>query len=183
MGRGGRISTWSGIGPRVSDGGSLVSSSWKERPLHDDVIKWQHLPHYWAICAGNSPVPGEFPTQRPVMRSFDAYFDLRPNKRLSKQSSGWWFKTPSCQFWRHRSGPEAPRTSYCYHLEILEFLLKMISFSSHMHLFHGNPMRWPISGQLEGHSTSLLKYLLFIDIIENPNVLIYEHCVILMINQ
>ena len=33
-----------------------------------------------AICAGNSPVPGEFPTQRPVTRSFDVYFDLRPNK-------------------------------------------------------------------------------------------------------
>ena len=42
-----------------------------------------------AICAGNSPVPGEFPTQRPVTRSFDVYFDLRPNKRLSKQSLGW----------------------------------------------------------------------------------------------
>ena len=37
-----------------------------------------------AICAGNSPVPGEFPTQRPVTRSFDVFFDLRPNKRLSK---------------------------------------------------------------------------------------------------
>ena len=42
-----------------------------------------------AICAGNSPVPGEFPAQRPVTRSFDVYFDLRPNKRLSKQSLGW----------------------------------------------------------------------------------------------
>ena len=29
------------------------------------------------ICAGNSPVPGEFPAQRPVTRSFDVYFDLR----------------------------------------------------------------------------------------------------------
>ena len=29
-----------------------------------------------AFCAGNSPVPGEFPTQRPVTRSFDVYFDL-----------------------------------------------------------------------------------------------------------
>ena len=36
-----------------------------------------------AICAGNSPVPGEFPTQRPVTRSFDVSFDLRLNKRLS----------------------------------------------------------------------------------------------------
>ena len=56
-----------------------------------------------AICAGNSPVPGEFPTQRPVTPSFDVYFDLRPNKRLGKQSWGWWFETPSHPFWRHRS--------------------------------------------------------------------------------
>ena len=30
-----------------------------------------------AICAWNSPVTGEFPTQRPVTRSFDVFFDLR----------------------------------------------------------------------------------------------------------
>ena len=29
-----------------------------------------------AICAGNSPVTGEFPAQRPVTRSFDVLFDL-----------------------------------------------------------------------------------------------------------
>ena len=34
-----------------------------------------------AICAGNSPVTGEFPAQRPVVRSFDVFFDLRPNER------------------------------------------------------------------------------------------------------
>ena len=38
---------------------------------------------------------GEFPTQRPVTRSFDVFFDLRLNKRLSKQPWGWWFETPS----------------------------------------------------------------------------------------
>ena len=53
-----------------------------------------------AICAGNSPVAGEFPAQRPVTRSFDVFFDLRPNKRLSKQSLGWWFETPSRSLWR-----------------------------------------------------------------------------------
>ena len=36
-----------------------------------------------AICAGNSTVPGEFPAQRPVTQSFDVFFDLRLNKRLS----------------------------------------------------------------------------------------------------
>ena len=48
-----------------------------------------------AICAGNSPVPGEFPAQRPVTRSSDVFFDMRLNKRLSKQSRDWWFETPA----------------------------------------------------------------------------------------
>ena len=54
-----------------------------------------------AICAGYSPVTGEFPAQRPVTRNFDVFFNLRLNKRLSKQSWGWWFETPSCSLWRH----------------------------------------------------------------------------------
>ena len=62
-----------------------------------------------AICAENSPVPGEFPTQRPVTRSFGVYFDLRPNKRLSKQVWGWWFETQSRPLWRHRN------ESICYY--------------------------------------------------------------------
>ena len=41
-----------------------------------------------ALCAGNSPVSGEFPAQRPVTRSFDVFFDLRVNKRLSKHKAG-----------------------------------------------------------------------------------------------
>ena len=53
-----------------------------------------------ALCAGNSPVNGEFPAQRPVTRSFDVFFDLRLNKRLSKHSWGWWFETPSRSLWR-----------------------------------------------------------------------------------
>ena len=53
------------------------------------------------LCAGNSPVTGEFPSQRPVTQRFDVFFDLRLNKRLSKQSRGWWFETPSHSLWRH----------------------------------------------------------------------------------
>ena len=56
-----------------------------------------------AICAGNSPIPGEFPALRPITRSFNVFFDLRLNKRLSKQSWGWWFETPSRPLWRHRN--------------------------------------------------------------------------------
>ena len=47
---------------------------------------------------------GEFPSQRPLTRSFDVFFDLRLNKRLSKQSWGWWFEKPSWSLWRHCSG-------------------------------------------------------------------------------
>ena len=52
-----------------------------------------------ALCAGNSPVTGEFPSQRAVTRSFGVFFDLRLNKRLSKQSKRWLFETPSYSFW------------------------------------------------------------------------------------
>ena len=34
-----------------------------------------------ALCAGNSPVTGEFPTQWPVTQSFDVFFDLHVSKR------------------------------------------------------------------------------------------------------
>ena len=47
--------------------------------------KFSTLP---AICVWNSSVTSEFPTQRPVTQSFDVFFDLRLNKRLSKQSWG-----------------------------------------------------------------------------------------------
>ena len=46
-------------------------------------------------------VTGEFRSQRPVTRSFDVFFDLHLNKRLSIQSWSWWFETPSCPLWRH----------------------------------------------------------------------------------
>ena len=54
------------------------------------------------LC-GEFTGPGEFPTQRPVTRSFDIFFDLRLNKRLSKHSWGWWFETLSWSLWRHHN--------------------------------------------------------------------------------
>ena len=40
-----------------------------------------------ALCEGNSPVTGKFPTQRPVTRSFGVFFDLRLIKQLGKPST------------------------------------------------------------------------------------------------
>ena len=37
------------------------------------------------LCEENLSVISEFPSQRPVMRSFDVFFDLRLNERLNKQ--------------------------------------------------------------------------------------------------
>ena len=52
------------------------------------------------LLCGEFTGPGEFPAQRPVTRSSDVFFDLRLNKRLSKQPWGWWFETPSWSLWR-----------------------------------------------------------------------------------
>ena len=66
---------------------------------------WRHqmekISALLAICAENSPVPAEFPAQRPVARCFDVFIHLRLNKRLNKQSWGWWFETLSPPLWRH----------------------------------------------------------------------------------
>ena len=82
--------------------------------IYYEITWWRHQMETFsallAICAGNSPVPGEFPTQRPVTRSFDVFFDLRLNKRLSKQSWDWWFETLSRPLWRHRNDIVNPST-------------------------------------------------------------------------
>ena len=62
---------------------------------HDEVIKWKLFSALLATCEGNPPDTGEFPSQRPVTQSFHVFFDLRLNKRLSKQTRRWWFETPS----------------------------------------------------------------------------------------
>ena len=69
-----------------------------------------------ALCAGNSPVTGEFPSQRPVTQSFDVLLGLRLYKRLGKQWSYRRFQTSSRSLWRHcNEGCETlsrwPRTS------------------------------------------------------------------------
>ena len=82
------------------------SVDWKNKGWHDDVIKWKHFPRYWSFVRGihRSPMPSEFPSQRPVTRSFDAFFVLRLNKRLSKPSRHRWFERPSRSLWRHCNG-------------------------------------------------------------------------------
>ena len=84
----------------------LPKWQWRNYEEYHAILSWwrhqmETFSALLAICTGNSPVPGEFPAQRPVRRSFDVFFDLRLNKRLSKQSWGWWFDTLSRPLWRH----------------------------------------------------------------------------------
>ena len=64
---------------------------------------WRHQMETFSallpICAGNSPVTGEFPTQRPVTRSFNVFFAQRLNQQLSNGNTG--VETPSRSLWRH----------------------------------------------------------------------------------
>ena len=73
--------------------------------LNNNHPWWRHQMQTFSalltLCAGNSPMTGEFPSQRSETRSFDIFFDLLLNKRLSKQSCGWWFETQSPSLWRH----------------------------------------------------------------------------------
>ena len=73
------------------------------------------------FCAGNSRVTVELPIQRPVTRSFDGFFDLRLNERLSKRWWGWWFEPPSGSLWRH-CNVGAVKSAYCI---LCQFLVRL----------------------------------------------------------
>ena len=81
--------------------------------VHDDVTKWKHFPALLGLCEGNSSVTGEFPSQRSVTRSFDVFFDLSLNKRLSKPSRRRWFETALRSLWRHSNNVLRKTHRYC----------------------------------------------------------------------
>ena len=74
------------------------------REQHDDVIKWKHFLRYRHSVWGIHRSPVNSPHKKPVTRSFDAIFDLRLNKWLSKQSRRRCFETPSHSSCRHYNG-------------------------------------------------------------------------------
>ena len=97
-----------------------------------------------ALCVGNSPFTGEFPSQRSVTRSFDVFFDLLLKKRLSKQSRRRWLKKPLCPLWRHcneckhvsmswrlhilslRHSPRENNKAHCHTIRTLKYPLKHV---------------------------------------------------------
>ena len=73
------------------------------------------------------------PSQIPVTRSFDVFFDLRLNKLLSKQSRRWWFEMPLRSLW-HKSQVYRDR-GVC--INVCECVLTLISIMIHVFTIHG----------------------------------------------
>ena len=75
--------------------------AWAPRQRH---TWWRHgmgkLFTLLALCEGNPPMTGGFPSQRIVMPNFDTFFDISPNRLLNKQSKCRWIEAPehSCDF-------------------------------------------------------------------------------------
>ena len=72
--------------------------------LHDDVNKWKHFPRYWPFARGIHRSPVNSPHKGQWRGALMFFFYLRLNKRLSKQSWGWWFEMLSHPLWRHCNG-------------------------------------------------------------------------------
>ena len=79
---------------------SVLSSEEQEKSW------WHHKMETFSVLLAN--FAGD--SQRPVTRSYDVFFYLRLNKRLSKQSWGWWFETLSRPLWRHCNVNPTPGT-------------------------------------------------------------------------
>ena len=106
---GGRLRRKTITSPNPLDTGDIIILIWREsawwmlsysvQKAHCMMTSFSTL---LALFIWNSPVTGRL--QRPVMRSFDVFFDLRLIKRLSKQLWGWWFEMQLHSLWHHCNG-------------------------------------------------------------------------------
>ena len=108
----------------------MMTSSNRNIPRHWLFVR---VIHRWplALYGGNPSVTGRFPSQRTVARSFDVFFDLCLNKRLSKQSRRRQFETPSHPLWRHCNGRETCNTIWCSRDGIITCIYCVISYFYH----------------------------------------------------
>ena len=101
---------------------------------HDNKPWWRHQMETFstllAFCEGNPPVIDGFPSA--VTPSFDVFFNLHRNKRLSKQSKRRWFDTPSRSLWRHFND----WTKHQKRLSLLALNLDLITSHCQINWFH-----------------------------------------------
>ena len=77
---------------------SVVERKYSLVFMMDSSNQWRRLPRYWPFVRGIHRSPVDSPKKRAVARSLGVFFDLRRNKRLSKQSRRRWFETPPVHF-------------------------------------------------------------------------------------
>ena len=85
---------------------SKYADSWMGTWWRHQMKTFSALP---VNSVGYSPVTGEFPSQKPVMR----IFDLRLNKRLSKHTIRRWLETP-------------PRSAWCHCYDLCRICIEML---------------------------------------------------------
>ena len=95
---------------------------------------WRHQMETFSaslvICEGNPPVTGGIPS-----RGADVFFDVCPDKRLSKQTRCWWFETTKCSLWRHCNGE---RDARCIEIRNLVYFCHDRDHSG----FHDDVIKW-----------------------------------------
>ena len=95
------------------------------------------FPALLALCEGNSPVTGEFPSQRPMTQSFGVFVFFicacKPSKRR-------WFETPPRSLWRHCNVHIGHISSSFWQLLILLSDIRKISGERRVIPFIRNPV-------------------------------------------
>ena len=85
---------------------------------HGDVIKWKHFPHNWPFGRGIHRSRW-IPHTKVSDAELWCFLWSASEKRLCKQSWGWWFETPSCSLWRQCNASRDKAVllilSYCYY--------------------------------------------------------------------
>ena len=124
--------------------------------IHDDVIKWKHFPCYWPFVQGihRSPVNSLHKGQWRGALIF--FFDLHVNKRLSKQSWGWWFETPAGSLWRHCNATSHSR--WCHQTATFSLLLALCAGNS------------PVTGELPSQRPVMRSFDVFFDLCLNKQL-------------
>ena len=123
------------------------------------LIWWRHQMESFsallALCEGNPPFTGGFPSQRQVTRSFDVFFYLRLDKPFSNQSRRRWFEMPSRSLWRHCNGSSARysvKKSSTWHKQQSDGFCwisqPIMTTSSNVNIFR---VSGPLCGEFTGH--------------------------------
>ena len=86
------------LGPGQPRNNTWTTVQWVSKFTFDDVIKCKHFPRYSPFVRG---IHRWIPRTKASDAELWCFLWSALDKRLSKQSWGWWFETPSHPLWRH----------------------------------------------------------------------------------